>query len=421
LRRLCAPSRLGLAGLIAVGIAGCSADTSRFADNPFASPARNEATAAVAPVHAAPRGRIESQALPPPASYNTPRSDVTGSVPTGSAARANWNRDGGTSITVASGDTLGSIAHRYGVPASAIMQANGISAAATLRAGQRLVIPRFNHNGNLTPRVAAGPANRVPANAKAVPVAGTHVVVAGETLSSVAAHYGKRRGALAKANNLVPDAQIRIGQRLAIPGVRPTTPPTVTAAAQPGLATDWRAPEAKVASRPQVPVVPNATQKMAKNDPAANAHITTPTEPSIEGESGPTGETTGSTPSFRWPVRGRIITAFGPRASGPQNDGINLSVPEGTSVKASEDGVVAYAGNELKGYGNLVLLRHGNGYVTAYAHASELMVKRGDHVKRGQVIARAGQTGNVPAPQLHFEIRKGKAPVDPTQLLPPPT
>src|SRR5205085_2640137 len=94
--------------------------------------------------------------------------------------------------------------------------------------------------------------------------------------------------------------------------------------------------------------------------------------------------TTGSTPSFRWPVRGRIITAFGPLASGPQNDGINLSVPEGTSVKASEDGVVAYAGNELKGYGNLVLLRHGNGYVTAYAHASELMVKRGDHVKRGQ-------------------------------------
>ena len=92
-------------------------------------------------------------------------------------------------------------------------------------------------------------------------------------------------------------------------------------------------------------------------------------------------------------------------------------MPEGTSVKAAEDGVVTYAGNELKGYGNLILVRHGNGFVTAYAHASELMVKRGDAVKRGQIIARAGQTGNVQSPQLHFEIRKGATPVDPTQYL----
>ena len=92
-------------------------------------------------------------------------------------------------------------------------------------------------------------------------------------------------------------------------------------------------------------------------------------------------------PSFRWPVRGRIIAGFGAKPNGQQNDGINLAVPEGTPIKAAEDGVVAYAGNELKGYGNLVLIRHANGYVTAYAHASELMVKRGDTVKRGQVIA----------------------------------
>ena len=92
-------------------------------------------------------------------------------------------------------------------------------------------------------------------------------------------------------------------------------------------------------------------------------------------------------------------------------------MPEGTPVKASDDGVVAYAGNELKGYGNLVLVRHSNGYVTAYAHASELMVKRGDSVKRGQMIAKSGQTGNVSSPQLHFEIRKGATPVDPMQHL----
>ena len=109
--------------------------------------------------------------------------------------------------------------------------------------------------------------------------------------------------------------------------------------------------------------------------------------------------------------------AFGPKPNGLQNDGINLAVPEGTPVKAADDGVVAYAGNELKGYGNLVLVRHSNGFVTAYAHASEIMVKRGDNVKRGQVIAKSGQTGSVTSPQLHFEIRKGATPVDPSQYL----
>jgi murein DD-endopeptidase MepM/ murein hydrolase activator NlpD len=140
-------------------------------------------------------------------------------------------------------------------------------------------------------------------------------------------------------------------------------------------------------------------------------------EPDSTGKATKSAEAAGSLPSFRWPVQGRVITGFGPKPNGQQNDGINLAVPEGTPVKAAEDGVVAYAGNELKGYGNLVLVRHPNGYVTAYAHASELLVKRNDQVKRGQVIARAGQTGNVSSPQLHFEIRKGAAPVDPTQFL----
>jgi murein DD-endopeptidase MepM/ murein hydrolase activator NlpD len=128
-------------------------------------------------------------------------------------------------------------------------------------------------------------------------------------------------------------------------------------------------------------------------------------------------EVTAAMPSFRWPVRGRVIAGFGPKPSGQQNDGINLAVPEGTPIKAAEDGVVAYAGNELKTYGNLVLVRHANGYVTAYAHASEILVKRDDPVKRGQIIAKAGQTGTVQAPQLHFEIRKGSTPVDPAPFL----
>jgi len=118
-------------------------------------------------------------------------------------------------------------------------------------------------------------------------------------------------------------------------------------------------------------------------------------------------------PEFRWPARGRVIQGFAPGG----NDGINIAVPEGTSVKAAEGGVVAYAGNELKGYGNLVLIRHPNGYVTAYAHNGEITVKRGDHVARGQIIAKSGQSGNVGSPQLHFELRRGATPVDPTNYM----
>lgn len=120
-------------------------------------------------------------------------------------------------------------------------------------------------------------------------------------------------------------------------------------------------------------------------------------------------------PEFRWPARGRIIQGFKGGVGG--NDGINIAVPEGTQVKAAEGGVVAYAGSELKGYGNLVLIRHPNGFVTAYANNGEIDVKRGETVKRGQMIAKSGQSGNVNSPQLHFELRKGSTPVDPTTFL----
>ena len=155
-------------------------------------------------------------------------------------------------------------------------------------------------------------------------------------------------------------------------------------------------------------------KKVASLPAAQNAHVK---EPAATQTVVKTAEPSGAMPSFRWPVRGRVIAGFGSKPNGTQNDGINLAVPEGTPIKAADDGVVAYAGDELKGYGNLVLIRHTNGFVSAYAHASELMVKRGDTIKRGQVIAHAGQTGNVTSPQLHFEIRKGSTPVDPTQYL----
>ncbi len=120
---------------------------------------------------------------------------------------------------------------------------------------------------------------------------------------------------------------------------------------------------------------------------------------------------------LRWPTTGKIIAGFGGRPDGTHNDGINLQVPLGTEVHAAESGVVAYAGSELKGYGNLVLLRHDNGWVTAYAHNDELLVKRGDKIKRGEVIAKAGKTGSVDQPQVHFELRQGSRPVDPMPYL----
>ncbi len=149
-----------------------------------------------------------------------------------------------------------------------------------------------------------------------------------------------------------------------------------------------------------------ATRKLAMAKPAA-APATTPAGQRIDTKT-PTGSI-----AMSWPVRGRIIRGFQPGV----NDGINISVPNGTPVRAIDGGVVAYAGSQLKGYGNLVLIRHPNGFVSAYADNGALNVKRGQSVSRGEVIAHSGQTGDVSSPQLHFELRKGTVPVNPTHFL----
>lgn len=125
-------------------------------------------------------------------------------------------------------------------------------------------------------------------------------------------------------------------------------------------------------------------------------------------------------PGFAWPLRGRVIAGFGSPVDGAANKGIDLAVAAGTDIHAAEDGVVLYAGDEIKDLGNLLLLRHRDGFLTAYAHTQSFAVKPGDTVRRGQVIAKSGQSGEVARPQLHFEIRKDHAPVDPAQYLPPP-
>jgi murein DD-endopeptidase MepM/ murein hydrolase activator NlpD len=223
-----------------------------------------------------------------------------------------------------------------------------------------------------------------------------HVVRAGQTLHSIARIYHKPATVIARANNLAVDAKLKAGERITIPDIKEALQGTQ--------------------ARTEASASPS-TGSVAMAEPSQTARVVEPAPAISSQDAVKSAEPAGSLPGFRWPVRGRVIAAFGPKPNGVQNDGINLAVPEGTAIKAAEDGVVAYAGSELKGYGNLVLVRHPNGFVTAYAHANDILVKRGETVKRGQVIAHAGQTGNVTSPQLHFEIRKGATPVDPSQYL----
>jgi murein DD-endopeptidase MepM/ murein hydrolase activator NlpD len=345
-------------------------------------------------------------------SYHPPRpAEMMAATPDRTGPRANWTTDGGTSITLAPGETIDGLSRRYGVPGAAIMRANNITAPASIRPGQHLVIPRYSSaptGGGLAMRPPQAPARASVQSVSAGSGERAHIVAAGETLSLIARKYHRSRVALAKANNLEPDGKLRIGQKIIVPATKAPLRVAAASPAEPSLS----APAKGEATTPRPPNTPPAGSSGA-------AHLTSPSsEPEVQAitVSTPT-QTTGMATNFRWPVHGKIVAGFGSKASGQQNDGINFAVPEGTPVKAADDGVVAYAGNELKGYGNLVLVRHANGFVTAYANASELMVKRGDQVRRGQVIAHSGQTGTVTAPQLHFEIRKGATPVDPTQYL----
>jgi murein DD-endopeptidase MepM/ murein hydrolase activator NlpD len=394
--------RIVVLGLVGITVAGC-ADSARFQANSYANDPPSPPQSVSSLPAPAPYARVETQPLSPPAtvaaapnygvqspaayrSYNR-YSDVTGSSVPPTSSQWTWN--GGSAVTVGYGETVEGIARRHGVPASAILQTNGIRDASQIRPGQRLVIPRHITS---TTQTAAAPRSTG---------GNVHIVRSGDTLMNVARRNGITVAALARANHLQTSSQLSVGDRLTIPGGHSAAVASVAPAPQNAqlrtLSVEKVAAPVKVAS-----VGPVQTASVAREEPRA-------TETPVKSAE--------AMPAFRWPVRGRVITGFGSKPNGTQNDGINLAVPEGTPIKAADDGVVAYAGNELKGYGNLVLIRHSKGFVSAYAHASELMVKRGDSIKRGQVIAHAGQTGNVTSPQLHFEIRKGSTPVDPTQYL----
>ncbi len=360
-------SRVMVIGLVSGLTAACSSDTMRFAGDPFGNPfASNQSepltTGSINPDGVSSSGIIEASPLAEPGSAQPQVISAQTSAPARNQQRstgpAGWTALGGTPIVVREGQTLESLANRYNVPTSAILSANNLQGAADVRAGSTVVIPVYNAVGTQT--ASAQPAQT-------------------------------------RSDASPPQAQSQPRQASA-------APPSPPSAAPP----------------PRPRQVASAARPAAQPQAQTNQQSTSASAPSVQQVSAPQPEPEASQPSataagldFRWPARGRVIAGFGTGG----NEGINIALPEGTPVRAAEGGTVAYAGSELKGYGNLILIRHDNGYVSAYAHNRDLLVKRGDTVRRGQVISNSGRTGNVNAPQLHFEIRRGSDPVDPMPYL----
>ena len=388
-----------------------------------------------------------------------------------------WSAEGGTPVTVGAGETATVLANRYGVPADALLKVNGFSSASQVQPGSRLVIPVYRATAaKARPEPETHPAKEARAEAKPAPkhVAAKADAEEDEAPAPKASHKGARSpeakpAKLAKSNErdeekAAPsksaekkaktlDKKAKVAAKS---DDEEDEKPVAKAKTQPAKAQQAKIKPAKTAAKAdddaeEKPAPKSKAQaKVAKTEPVAEpvgtpapakgvakaekheqARVAANDLPPAERAPAPERKVDKTTttaaiapaaeekpsdaahPEFRWPARGRIIQGF---ANGG-NDGINISVPEGTQVKAAESGVVAYAGSELKGYGNLVLIRHPNGFVTAYAHNGDITVKRGDQVTRGQTIAKSGQSGNVSSPQLHFELRKGSTPVDPTNYL----
>jgi murein DD-endopeptidase MepM/ murein hydrolase activator NlpD len=375
-----------------------------------------------------------------------------------------WSRAGGTQITIREGETVYNLSRRYGVPADVIMKTNGLATADGLQVGQKVVIPTYVYSRKApvsapdhNPKVAdarssrgeksEAPAEKLPlparsanekvavlpqqpklkgekvaasldasangAKAKDAKIASaqakadTYTVQPGDSLSAVSRKTGVSVAALKQANGM-QDGLIRIGQTLKVPNGHQAT---VASAAPAEKAKPVNLDPVKTASTPP-PAKATPTETLTAYTPPKKAEKLIKQAAEDDDVAAPDSTGIGK---MRWPVRGRVISAFG--SGGQEGDGIDIAVPEGTPIKAAENGVVIYAGNGLKEFGNTVLVRHEDGLVTVYGHASSLEVQRGQKVKRGQEIAQSGMSGSADSPKLHFEVRKNSAPVDPRTFL----
>lgn len=372
----------------------------------------------------------------------------------------------GGAIEVRPGDTLYALSRRHGVSVNELMRANGLT-SSNLQPGQRLVLPSgVGGEPHEPPRVTAGahvpPADQAYAAQAPSDWTETYTIEPGDSLYAIARRHGVSLADLERHNGISDSRRVMPGTVLRLPGpggddtvqmaaAPPAYQPPPPASQEPRASQKPSQPQRTIETRPvqtqehrparearnpsgtvrlgdQRPMPPGSTAQQptvingspgAGNGEQQVARLQTPGSASdavSPAASQGSGSVAGSS-KLRWPVVGKVVGGFGPRPDGTHNDGVNLAAPMGTDVHAAESGVVAYAGDELKGYGNLVLVRHDNGWVTAYAHADEILVKRGDRINRGQVIAKVGRTGEVDQPQLHFELRQGQKPVDPAPFM----
>jgi murein DD-endopeptidase MepM/ murein hydrolase activator NlpD len=327
------------------------------------------------------------------------------------------------SYTVKSGDSLEKIAKKLDTTVDQLKDDNNLK-KSTIQPGQKLEGPRS--------------------------AAKAYVAGSGDTLSTIARRFGVTAEALRAENELNRNAAIRSGQRLRLPdgyrdkGPLSTTtrvaiepPPAAEETAQPVVREPApRAPSPQPAAEPP-PVLPSSPRPYTPASPRQ-----TPSQPRTYGpppgapSSPPAAAPTGVAPLpdaqisalgrglFIWPVRGDVVSDFGPKGAGQRNDGINIRATTGDAVRAAAAGDVVYAGDQVPGFGNLVLIKHPDGWVTAYGHLSRVDVKMQQKVTQGQQIGQAGATGGVPEPQLHFEVRYAPSPqerarpIDPKLVLP---
>lgn len=273
-------------------------------------------------------------------------------------------------ITVKKGDTLYSIARRYNVGIREIVETNRLAPPYNLYVGRVLRLPHARY----------------------------HVVAKGDTMYNISKKYNVDMSSLSRVNQLEEPYALRIGQRLVLPGsVFDRSNSTTTA-----TNTYTPRPQAQTSSQSSGFSFWGDNSKSA-SETAPKAATAIPTKYRKE--------------KFMWPVKGTVISNYGAIGKGRTNDGINIKAPLGTTVKCADVGTVAYAGNELKGFGNLILIKHQDGWVTAYAHNDKVLVKKGQKIRKGEKIATVGSTGGVNSPQLHFEIRSGKKALNPKAYL----
>ncbi len=325
----------------------------------------------------------------------------------GGARRLAADNPDARAIEIQRSDTLYDISRRYSVNMRALIETNRLEPPYALTPGSVVYLPEPN----------------------------IHVIEPGETLYSVSRRYNVDTRSLALLNGIGRPWTVYPGDELLLPPLardQSRTLPTpvaanVSIAAPPVLLPP---PPRPVAPKPAPPksagssiavttgpvgLTPEATQQVAKASPPPKPPVSPPAPAAApkQVQSGPAGSR-----EFVWPVSGKVVKGYGASADGQRNDGVNISATKGDQVKAAAGGEVVYAGSELAGFGNLVLIRHPGGWVTAYAHSETVLVREGDLVRQGQAIATVGSTGNAGGPQVHFELRKGKEPVDPSLHLP---